>query len=1119
MAIEIICDDCGNKYRVSDDKAGSRVRCKECGARIDVPEDVFDDDTEVRSKPSSKRRKKSKEGPSAGVLIGVGAVVVVLLIGMILFFTMTGKNPNAVALGNPPAPLPNSNPGGVPPIPAVGVTPGNVTPNSTFPATTPNANAGTLPANILPGSGLPMTNTPAPNPVAGTPAGAGLPATQNTPANATPRTPAAAPIANTGFGGFTGASDPALDLPPPDNWKVQVDPTKLDFKIPEETTINLKIPKGGEHNDVVYPASPSAFVAIGNNENDKNVREIWNLATKQKVGSITGGVIDRSSRIAALSPDGQHFAAGLGFRQKGAIIVFPAKGSKSLGELESGGDRGVVALMFTSPERLFALNGDGSAKTWKIPSGEVEHEMQLGTAREPFHVAVSPGGKYLAAITAKNTLQVFDLETAESVGEVGLPSGDDFWEFNVDAMSFSPDGVELGLTGEVFSKGVFLLRYNVADGKLLAKAPLNKENVGHHSNSVKTNRLEWFADRSKLLWKGHYVLDAKLGGPVWNAPEENGSSDAPRKLLDSKRILIAYGGRQNAGLKTAPVPSKEIEAAAQVVAAGGEASDAGLPTISKVDYDGAMEIAPIAANWTMQPDPSPAGNTVKSSIPLPKERPSVGAVFISRPSINRGLVWYTDDGIQIIHSKGLNRFQANNNVPENLKGTCLTEVYDLAKGGKAVANLQLPYKSAILDACLDGEHVLAKTTKPNEERVDIYNVMTGKHIAGWRPYQLKEHFLKNVTGGLLIDSQHCLTQNQQGSIYMWKLPECKAIWHMKDARNFTVSPGGKYLGFLSESRYLFMDPRTGELVGEVPAAMPNISCAFHPMGTHVAILGSDTVSRKVIIVDVATGKSTADFYVPQGNDSIQWCGDTQVLLDNAWLVDLKQQKNGWRYVTESGVHAKTQPDGRHWYISNAGPLDQNMTLSCATIPEKAVADKIAAAQLPDESLLKPGMQLNLQVNLTAAMPQDRPNLAQEVGTWFDAGLRKHGFEVGAAGPYTMTITTSQANTGRNMEFRSFGLGPGTTTVPVVEVKCEVALIANGQAVWKHTHTVSNSTFGIVHLAQGEDVTTHLSKQMWSGMVNHLTKFPVPAQVFGATAGAGLGQSKFVAGGVQPLVGR
>ena len=61
------------------------------------------------------------------------------------------------------------------------------------------------------------------------------------------------------------------------------------------------------------------------------------------------------------------------------------------------------------------------------------------------------------------------------------------------------------------------------------------------------------------------------------------------------------------------------------------------------------------------------------------------------------------------------------------------------------------------------------------------------------------------------------------------------------------------------------------------------------------------------------GKATADFYVPQGNDWVQWCGDTALLLDETWLVDLKQQKNGWQYTVEQ---PKTRPMRPKAYADN-----------------------------------------------------------------------------------------------------------------------------------------------------------------------------------------------------------
>lgn len=1109
MAIEIVCDDCGNKYRVSDDKAGSKVRCRECGSRIDVPDgdDDFDTEAETRRRPS-KKRKKASSGPPTGVIIGVGAVVGVVIIGVVLF-SMLGGGGQQVAQ-NGPAPLPNSGPA------PVGVPPGQSNPPPGPVTTLPNSQ----PAQ--PAATLPNTNVAA-NPAAALPRSqpaATLPQVNDAATTPMPNGAVAQAPGGKKFGGFAngdagaanadaGAGGPP-DAPLPDNWKVKVDPTTVETRVDSSKPITLKFPKGATNEDILYPASPSVFVALGANSGFSPTREIWNLATKAKVGTINGDFA-RGWPVLALSPDGQHMAMTLSGGKKG-VAVWICKTGKALGELETESD--VKNVLFAGTGRLVGLCGDGSAKVWKLPSGDLEHELAVDKGNEPNSAIPSPGGNYLAVVTDKTALKMFDLSTGEVAGELSLPHGKEFFAGKPDAMAFSPDGKELAMVTPSGISQMAFVNYNVEDGKLLASVELNMKNLGHGPSRVMGNRLQWFPDRSMLLWRGHYILDAKIGGPVWSAPEEDGSSDAPRLLLDEKKILITVGGRQNPSLRTAPIPLSEISASAKIVAEGGEAHDAGMPQLMKADTEGVTPIAAGAvASWSMKPDPTAAGKPVKGSIALPRDRPSIGGVYIASPSTGKAVVWYTDDFGTIAQAKGLVKHQGA--VPPGGKGTALIDVIDLA-AGKAGATLPIPYPSAVLDVSPDGDSVAVKTTKPNDERIDVYSIADGKlaPVAGWRPFQQKEDFFKGITLAVLLDSQHCLTQNFKGSTYLWKLPECKAIWRLEAGKNFCLSPGGQYLGFQADTRYLFMEARTGELVAELPVIMPNIYCAFHPTGTHLAMLSSDGVSRKITVVDVATGKATADFFAPQGNDAIQWCGDTSLLLDGKWLVDLKQQKNGWQYNLTHGARARTQPDGRHWFVVSSGPLDQNVFLSGAQIPEKTVADKIDAAQLPDESLLKPGMQVNLQVNLAATSPK-HPNLATEVGNNFKAGMEKNGFQVAAGGPFTFAITTAQSNTGKNMTLSSFGRLGGETTVPVIQVDCEVALLSSGQAVWKHKATMTNGTFGIVHVREGEDIGTHLSNQLWDQVANHLKNFPVPAQVFGQSAGAGLGKSELIPGGTQP----
>lgn len=1096
MAIEVVCDDCGNKYRISDDKAGTRVRCRECGARIDVPEDEVE--TEIISRPKSKGgKKKSKGSDGPPIALIIGGIAVVAIIG-ILAVVFTRGGGNQVAQNPPPLPVTPQFPA---PNPLPGQIPASTLPTSPMPSTLP----GTLPVSPQVASNNPAPVTP--------------------PANALPQSPLpnmGAPVQGKGFAAAAeneAAGNPGgpAEVPAglnPNVWNVKVDPAPAGSQIEAGKSLGIRFPNGSSNRDIVYPITPSSFVALGTNGFFGGTREIYNLSTRGRIGQIQGKGFDE---IAALSPDGKYFAAQKKSGGQTSVVVWETKSGKELGTLDvPGGHFGLKGIFFPSPTRLAALTNEGfkgGIKTWKIPEGEPELEFPVPAATDLKEIGVSPGGQYLAAVTEKHLLKIFDLATAEAVGELPLiqnrrGGGDD-----VDAISFSPDGSEFALIMREGGDHIFM-RFATSDAKLLAMSNLKGDSI-HFADRFQTNRLEWFPDKRRLLWRGHFVIDAQLGGPVWNAPEESGSSDSPRLLVGDENILIAFGG-SNANLKLVKVPIEQIEAAAKTVAAGGEASDAGMPPITKGDISSASIVTPAASiDWTMKPDPAPAGKPLKNAIALPvKDRPFVGGGFISRADAARAAIWYTDDGVVIIREPGI-RTQTQGK-PAGGPGTIMIDSFDLSNG-KMLKPLTIPYQAVVQSMSPDGDFIGVRTLKPNEQRLDVYQLSTGKPVVGWRPYANEaDDNHKGVASTFLIDGEYCLTQNlhpvfrqESASTYMWKLPECKAIYRLPAVKNVTLSPGGKYIGCLADNKYVFLEARTGELVGEVTLPFPNMSCAFHPVGTHLAILAADSVSHQINIIDIATGKVTADFYVPEGSETVQWSGDASLLLDGIYLVDLTQKKIGWKYQLPSGIHLKTQPDLTHWMLIGNGNFPNQVMLSNARLPEKAVQDKITATQIPDNSLLKPGMQVGLQVNL-GAQPPDRPNLAKEVYDHFKTGLEKNGFTVVQGVPTTFTITTTMSSNGNAQEFRVRG---AVTSVPSTKVDCEVALLVNGQVAWKNVVPATNQG-GFIEFTQGDDIGTHLTKRMWSSVVSHLTNFTAPVQIFGNNAGNGLGTSILVPGGAQ-----
>lgn len=108
MSIKFRCKKCGKNYQVSDDKAGRKIKCRQCAAPIKIPEleiDDFSEDWEEeeeyappvrkRSKKSStksKGKKQSSSGSSQGLLIA-GCIIGVIVMGGVGFFLFSSGKP------------------------------------------------------------------------------------------------------------------------------------------------------------------------------------------------------------------------------------------------------------------------------------------------------------------------------------------------------------------------------------------------------------------------------------------------------------------------------------------------------------------------------------------------------------------------------------------------------------------------------------------------------------------------------------------------------------------------------------------------------------------------------------------------------------------------------------------------------------------------------------------------------------------------------------------------------------------------------------------------------------------------------------------------------------------
>lgn len=110
MPVYCECHSCGKKYKVGDDRAGTVIECRECGADIEIPE--------LRNQ-LRRRRGPNSRSSSNGLLIGLGITAVVLLGLLFSGVFRRGDNQQEVAQ-QPGAPFGVDNANSSPSVPVAG---------------------------------------------------------------------------------------------------------------------------------------------------------------------------------------------------------------------------------------------------------------------------------------------------------------------------------------------------------------------------------------------------------------------------------------------------------------------------------------------------------------------------------------------------------------------------------------------------------------------------------------------------------------------------------------------------------------------------------------------------------------------------------------------------------------------------------------------------------------------------------------------------------------------------------------------------------------------------------------------------------------------------------------
>ena len=773
-------------------------------------------------------------------------------------------------------------------------------------------------------------------------------------------------------------------------WNVPVDPPLEPVVYDTSRPLNVVISAGRlpQTPVVVFGSSPSPCVVVGV---DGQERVVWNLATRQKLGTIPPLKL-RHSPIA-LSQDGRWIAAQ-SLETPGALTIWDVAAVKPKAEWTHA--RFDSELRFLSPSRL--LTEGSSLHVYDIVDGRSVCEIKPPNSQ--LSVAGSPGGRTLAVLSQRD-LVLFDAEDARELGRMtfGFP-------VSLGHLAFSPDGTLLGLAAQRV-RDYRLCEINVADGQLRRDfvSPQMGE-VSHESFGSKQSALHGFPGNGGWLFGDKLFVRSELEGVAWSFDTLRSFSHRHQTAITATAdsIIRVASDPQGGKLIFETIGSRALEATKGDVQV---AVDALLPKLTAADWSQVVEVLPASQPKWIVPR-SVAGDAVTS---IPTLTFELGSRF------TRGAALTSQRQLAVLcqptaepsgSAKGAKA--ATPNAP-GIKFSL--ELYDILPDtkksnpapAKPTKQVTIPFPCDLIDVSPSSRFALVRAGQLEARdsdrdrqgqltgRLDVIDMQRGAHLVGWRPFF--DLFAQAVIAqAAFIDDEHVLTMSQevssnQGSVLaLWKLPECRAVYVIQGVSTRTLSPDRRMLGISrqldslldrgaalkDEPRGLFVfDAVSGATLGHLAGGTAVTHAAFHPREPRLFALTQHEAMDIAIEWDLQTGKILREFPLPSENLSrgggrqLVWTGTDHLLLNGRTILDLKRQIYSAVMTLRDVIFVPQNLDSRAWFLGELNRVNHLIGLGAFELPNAKMNTTIQLAMPKPDLVLQPGSSVGLAFQL-AALP-------------------------------------------------------------------------------------------------------------------------------------------------------
>lgn len=909
-------------------------------------------------------------------------------------------------------------------------------------------------------------------------------------------------------------------------WNVTVDPPSEPIVYDTSRPLNVMIPaeRLPQSAVVVFGAPPSPCVLVGA---DGQERSVWNLATRQKLGTIPARKLAHTP--IALSPDGKWIAAP-SLETNGALTIWDVAAGKSRAEWPNA--QFGSAFRFLSPTRL--LNeGPNRLRVHDVSDGK--SVCEINPPSSPLDIAASPGGHTLAVLFSKE-LQIFDAESGRVLGRMSFG-------FPVSAghLAFSPDGTVLALAAQRVSQ-YRLAEIQVADGRIgrdFVSQQLGDASFQHQHFGLNARVLQGFPGNGGWLFGDKHFVRSELEGIAWTFETLHSFTH---------RHQTAITATENSIIRLAPDPkggklifesigTRALEATKGDVQV---AVDALLPKLTPADWSQAVEVLPASQpKWNV-----PRRELSDTELSTPTLTFELGSRF------TRGAALTGKKQLAVMCQPAGDSSSGNTKGAKtaNVAGVNFTlELYDMVSDAKKsnpapakpTKQVAIPFPCDLIDVSPSARFALVRAAQWQagvgdgdrqgqlSGRLDVIDIPSGKHLVGWRPFfDLFDQAI--VQQAAFIDDEHVLTLSQaassnQGSVLaMWKLPECRAEYVIQGISTRTLSPDRRVLGISrqldslrersaaprDEPRGLFLlDAVSGATLGYLAGGTSVTHAAFHPREPRLFALTQQDAVDIAIEWDLQSGKILREFPLPSESSmannnerQLAWTATDQLLVNGRTILDPKRQIYSAQLRMQDVVYLPQSFDSRAWFLGEINRSNHLIGLGVTELPDAKMNTTIQLAMPKPDLILKPGTKVGLSFQI-ASLP---PDVAAEVQKRVRDQFELMQLRIADGSEITIQVSTVEEAGGALLyvrdpsPFGNFGRrreeSVQTQTATERRIVCRFQVLRNNK-LEKEFRTISSNALWFVTTRDNQSVQQVIDESMQSGAKRYLLETRLPPYLF------------------------